>query len=144
MFQCTALEVWSEIPYLAFFLPLCYAGKPWASYPSFQNHTSLIKDHFGKRFGAVETSGDFSNCVFDFGGMDFLREPQHTPVSHTPGLPKPPNESKWKEFLPKLLGLGYVPGVCWKFLRDLERLGWCRFHTEIVVMKKPIFNNHIV
>ena len=44
----------------------------------------------------------------------FLREPQHTPGAY----PRPPQTPKWKEFLHKLLvlGLRYVPGVCWKIL----------------------------
>ena len=43
-----------------------------------------------------------------------LREPQHTPGAY----PTPPQTPKWKEFLHKLLvlGLGYVPGVCWQIL----------------------------
>ena len=43
------------------------------------------------------------------------RKPQHTPGAY----PRPPQTPKWNEFLHKLLvlGLGYVPGVCWKILR---------------------------
>ena len=39
-----------------------------------------------------------------------LREPQHTPVSHTPGIPNPPNFSKTSFQLIKSLfeGLGYL------------------------------------
>ena len=47
---------------------------------------------------------------------DYLREHQHTPGAY----PRPSQTPKWKEFLHKLLvlGLGYVPGICWKILRD--------------------------
>ena len=52
-----------------------------------------------------------------------LREPQHTPGAY----PRPPQNPKWKEFLHKLLvlGLGYVPGVCWKILREDQRQLCC-------------------
>ena len=44
-----------------------------------------------------------------------LRETQHTLGAY----PRPPQTPKWKEFHHKrlVLGLGYVPGVCWKILR---------------------------
>ena len=50
---------------------------------------------------------------------NILREPQHTPGAY----PRHPQRPKWKEFLHKLLvgGLGYVPGACWKILRNIWR-----------------------
>ena len=45
-----------------------------------------------------------------------LREPQHTPVEHSSGIPKAPNEmnsdSRGRWFFCR-----YVPRVCWKVLR---------------------------
>ena len=47
-----------------------------------------------------------------------LREPQHTPGAY----PRPAQTPKWKEFLHKLLvlGLGYVPEVCWKIIGHID------------------------
>ena len=65
-----------------------------------------------------------------------LREPQHTPGAY----PRHPQSPKWKEFLHKLLlgGLGYVPGVCWKFLRK----NWLWNHA--ILLYKQCLLKHAV
>ena len=47
----------------------------------------------------------------------FLREPQHTPGSHTPDIPFHPQMKAIPNHKLLVGGLGYAPGVCWKVLR---------------------------
>ena len=61
-------------------------------------------------------------------GINILREPQHTPGAY----PRHPQTLKWKEFLHKQMveGLGYVPGVCWKILWNMNRPVFLKYCPE--------------
>ena len=64
--------------------------------------------------------------------INILREAQHTPGAY----PRHPQGPKWKELLHKLLvgGLGYVPGLCWKILRNMGCfMFFGSFDTELAV-----------
>ena len=72
------------------------------------------------RFGGEDTTLQKKKTMefFRKWNVDILREHQHTRGAY----PRPPQTPKWKEVLHKLLvlGLGYVPGVCWKILRNIK------------------------
>ena len=64
-----------------------------------------------------------------------LRESQHTPVSHTPGIPKPPNERN--SFLKCWFSVwGMFQGVCWKIRRASQKV--CIFLLNFLCPSKEI------
>ena len=92
MMDVSMYHSWNEIPYLAFCLPLCYAGKSWACYPSFQNHTSLTdKRSFWKELWSRRNIGRLFELCFWFWRDGFSKR---TPTYPCFAYPRPPQSPK--------------------------------------------------
>ena len=70
--------------------------------------TFLVGDPYKPSFATVTGRGD---------NPSYMILAQHTPVSHTPGIPFHPQMKGIPKHKLLVGGLGYVPGVCWRIHR---------------------------